>query len=249
MRGLKNRRFLVAGGASGIGAATARRLADEGSRVIVADRTGDAAAAVANEIGSSAEWFTYEQGDAASVAELFDKIARGGPLHGLAIVAGVHLGAIPLSEIKETDYTHIHGINVLGALHVLQHAVASLADDGRSSIVVVSSVAGIRPEPFDATYASSKAAVQAIARSAALELAPRGIRVNSVLPGSALTPLAVSLTSLDEIVQDAVRIVPMGRAANPAEVASAITFLLSDDASYITGTELIVDGGLWANSP
>ena len=122
-------------------------------------------------------------------------------------------------------------------------------DDRRSSLVVVSSVAGIRPELHDAVYASSKAAVQAIARSAALELAPSGIRVNSLLPGSVITPLALSLLSRDEIVAAAERILPMRRPAEPSELAGAIAFLLSDDASHVTGTELIVDGGLFANSP
>jgi len=134
-------------------------------------------------------------------------------------------------------------------MNVLQRAIAAVVDDGRSSIVVVSSVAGIRPEIRDAIYASSKAAAQAIVRSIALEVAARGIRVNSVLPGSAVTPLAMSLASLEAIESDAARTIPLGRSADSAEVASAIAFLLSDDASYITGTELIVDGGLFANSP
>lgn len=249
MHGLTGRRFMVAGGASGIGEATARRLVEEGARVVVADRNGDAAADVAAQLGPGAEWIAYEQSDESSVARLFDKTADGGPLHGVAVVAGVHRGAIPLADITHDDYEHIHGVNVAGVLHVVQHATRSVVDDGRSSIVVVGSVAGIRPEIRDAIYASSKAAVQAIVRSAALELAPRGIRMNSVLPGVAVTPLAVSLTSERAIEQEAHRAIPLGRAAEAAEVASGIVFLLSDDASYVTGTELIVDGGLFANSP
>lgn len=249
MRGLVGRRFMVAGGASGIGAATARRLTEEGARVVVADRNGEAAAAVAEQLGHGAEWIVYEQGDESSIADLFDSVAAGGPLHGVAVVAGVHRGAISLSDISQDDYAYIHGINVAGVLRLMQHAARSVVDDGRSSIVVVGSVAGIRPEIHDAIYASSKAAVQAIVRSAALELAPRGVRVNSVLPGVAVTPLAVSLTSAEAIEQEADRAIPLGRPAEAAEVASAIAFLLSDDASYIIGTELIVDGGLFANSP
>lgn len=249
MRGLDGRRFLVTGGASGIGEATARRLVQEGAVVIVADRNVEAATRAAGELGAGAEWLAYEQSDEDSVADLFSQASSVGPLHGVALVAGVHLGAVSLAGITSNDFSYVHGVNVFGALNVLQRAIDAVVDDGRSSIVVVGSVAGIRPENRDAVYASSKAATQAIVRSMALEVAARGIRLNSVLPGSAVTPLAVSLTSLEEIMSEASRTIPLGRPADSAEIANAIAFLLSSDASYITGTELIVDGGLFANSP
>lgn len=247
MRGLEDRRFLVAGGGSGIGEATARRLVEEGARVVVADRNAAAAERVAAEI--DAEWAAYDQGDAQSIRTLFRAVADGGPINGVAVVAGVHLGAIAIADITTEDYAQVHGVNVLGVLRMIQQAASCVVDDRRSSIVVVGSVAGIRPEVLDAVYASSKAAAQAIVRSAALEFASRGLRLNSVLPGSIVTPLAVSLTSLESIERDATQVLPMGRPGQSAEVASAIAFLLSDEASHITGTELIVDGGLFANSP
>ena len=249
MRGLEGRRFLVAGGASGIGEATARRLVQEGAVVIIADRNAEAASRTAGDLGGGTEWFAYEQSDEDSIVDLFNQVSRGGSLHGVALVAGVHLGAISLPDITSESFSYVHAVNVWGVMNVLQRAIGAVVDDGRSSIVVVSSVAGIRPEIRDAVYASSKAAAQAIVRSIALEVAARGIRVNSVLPGSAVTPLAVSLASLEAIESDAARTIPLGRPADSAEIASAIAFLLSDDASYITGTELIVDGGLFANSP
>lgn len=247
MRGLDDRRFLVAGGGSGIGEATARRLVEEGARVVVADGNAAAAERVAAEI--DAEWAAYDQGDAQSIRNLFRTVTDGGPINGVAVVAGVHLGAIAIADITAENYAHVHGVNVLGVLRMIQHAANTVVDDHRSSVVVVGSVAGIRPEILDAVYASSKAAAQAIVRSAALEFAPRGLRLNSVLPGSIVTPLAISLTSLEAIQQDAAQILPMRRPGESAEVASAIAFLLSDDASHITGTEVIVDGGLFANSP
>ncbi|MBN9620914.1 MAG: SDR family oxidoreductase [Actinobacteria bacterium] len=249
MRGLAGRRFVVCGGASGIGEGTARRLVDEGGAVVVADRDADAAARVAGELGERAVSIGYEQGDPESVARLFRAVAAGGPVNGVAVVSGVHPGRIPLADVTVAAQRRVHDVNVLGVLLVLQQAVAAVADDGRSSIVAVGSVAGIRPVEQDAVYASSKAAAQAAVRSVALECASRGIRVNSVLPGSALTPLASSLRPIEAIREEAVRSIPLGRPAESAEVASAIAFLLSDDASYITATELVVDGGLFAGHP
>lgn len=249
MRGLASRRYLVAGGGSGIGEATAFRLADEGALVVVADRNGSGARRVADEIGAHAEWVEYDQANPDSVTELFRTVVASGPLNGVAVVAGVHPGSVALEDISDSIFAQVYGINVLGVLRMIQHAVEVVVDDGRSSLIVVSSIAGLRPERFDALYASSKAAVQAIVRSAAMEFAPRNLRINSVLPGSVVTPLVLSFSSLEAVKRDAARILPLGRPAESSEVASAIAFLLSDDASHITGTELMVDGGLFANSP
>lgn len=253
MRGLAGRRFLVCGGGSGIGEATAERLAAEDAVVIIADRHADAAARVVAKLPKPAESFQYEQSDPDSVAELFASVTARGPLNGVAVVAGVHPGYIPLTDITVNTFLQVHGVNTLGALLVLQQAVNSLAADGHSSAVVVSSVAGIRPVAKDAVYASSKAAVQAIVRSAALEYAGRGVRVNSVLPGGVITPLAVGQEMVDAIAGGAVKppspSIPLGYAADASELASAIAFLLSDESSHITATEFIVDGGLFAGHP
>lgn len=249
MRGLRDRRFLVAGGASGIGEATVLRLAEEGARVVVADRNGAAAARLAATVGDAAEWVEYDQGDTASIDRLYAAVVDNGPLNGVALVAGVHPGAIAFDDIPTAVFADIHAVNVIGVMRMVQLATRHVVDDRRSSLVVVGSVAGIRPELHDAVYASSKAAVQALTRSAALEFAPRGIRINSVLPGSVITPLAVSLTSHEAIEREARRILPIGVPAAASEIASTIAFLLSDDASHVTASELVVDGGLFANSP
>lgn len=250
MRGLQGRRFLVCGGASGIGEATARRLAAEGGHVLVADRNETAARALADELGEHVSARGYQQQSPDSVAELFAWASADGPLHGVAAVAGTHLGAISTSDITPQAFHTIHDVNVFGVMLVAQQALASLVEHQNASLVVVGSVAGIRPEAGDAVYASSKAAAQAIARSIALEAAPRGIRVNSVLPGEVITPLNVQLsTSAAAIEEKSARTIPLGRAARADEVASCIAFLLSAESSYITGTELVVDGGLFAASP
>jgi NAD(P)-dependent dehydrogenase (short-subunit alcohol dehydrogenase family) len=214
--------------------------------VIIADRDLARATQIAGEIGGTA--LGYEQDDPSSVAALFREVAAGGPLHGLAVVAGVHPGHRPLAETTEEGLVAVHGVNAAGVLSCLREAAGALVDDGTAAVVVVGSVAGIRPVARDAVYASSKAAAHAIVRSAALELAPR-IRVNTVVPGFAVTPLSVSQSSREAIDETSERILPLRRPADAAEVASAICFLLSHDASYITATELLVDGGLAASGP
>ena len=122
MRGLEGRRFLVAGGASGIGEAASHRLAEEGAPVVVADRNAAAAERVAGEIGNRAEWAEYDQGDTASIDRLFATVTSGGPLNGVAVVAGVHPGAIAFADITATAMLDVHRVNVLGVLHMLQDA-------------------------------------------------------------------------------------------------------------------------------
>src|SRR5262245_44349461 len=113
MRGLQGRRFLVAGGASGIGEATAHRLAEEGAQVVVADRNAAAAERVAGEIGANTEWVAYDQGDEKSIGDLYSTVLAGGPLNGVAVVAGVHPGAIPFADITSISFFDIHRVNVL----------------------------------------------------------------------------------------------------------------------------------------
>lgn len=248
VNGLAGRRFLICGGGSGIGEATALFLAEAGGEVAVADLDGRAAARVAQECGSG-DSYTYDQSDPQSVTELFAAVRRRGEINGIAVIAGAHPGKIALLDVEPELFRKIHGINSLGVLLVLQSAVTHLAEDGRSSIVVASSVAGIRPVAQDAIYASSKASAQAVVRAAALEYAAQGIRINAVLPGTVITPLAVSQSSESEIRETSARTLPLRRASESREIASAIAFLLSDDASSMTATELIVDGGLAAAGP
>lgn len=248
MRGLAGRRILVCGGASGIGEAAVRRLLEEDAEVIIADRDREGLVALATEL-PGVSTVVYDQGDPDSIAELFAIATSDTPLDGVSVVAGIHPGQIPLTDVTPQLLARVYGVNTFGVLAILQQAVRSLTDAGHASIVVVGSVAGIRPVACDAVYASSKASVQAITRSVALEYADRGIRVNAVLPGSAITPLAISQGSVEAIREGAAASIPMRKPATAEEVASTICFLLSDDASHITATDLVVDGGLAAGSP
>jgi len=249
MRGLAGRRYLICGGASGIGEACVRRLVEEGAEVVIADHNLELARSLAADLGAATTALGYDQGDEGSVGELFATVTSGGALHGVVVAAGVHPGSIPVTEVTEERYLQVHGVNAYGVVAVLREAMTALATDGHSSVVVVGSVAGIRPVANNVVYASSKAAVQASVRSVALEYAGRGIRVNSVLPGSAITPLALRDTTVERIQEGARTSIPMLRSADSSEVASAIVFLLSDDASYVTATDLVVDGGLAAGRP
>lgn len=242
MNGLSGRRYLVCGGASGLGAETATRLRTEGATVIVADRHLD------GNLPAAAQ-HPYDQADRESIARLFRDVTAEGALHGVAICAALHPGAVPLTDLPAEVLQNVHAVNVLGMIHVLGEALRAVERDSGGSIVVLGSVAGIRPVASDAIYASSKAAAHAAARSGALEGAPLGIRVNSVLPGSAVTPLALSLATQEALERAAHETIPLGRPADASEVASVVAFLLSDDASYVTGTELVVDGGLAAGRP
>ncbi len=235
---------VVTGGASGIGAATCRVLADAGARVGVLDRTAAGAAAVADEVGGIALVADVADVDALDVALRRAHEELGG-LTGLVNNAGVgNLKRLEAYTDKELDL--IWRVNVTGVYAALRSAAPLLRESvaaGRSAAVVnVASVSGVRPTRGEAPYSAAKAAVIALTKSAALEWAPE-VRVNCVSPGFVHTPLN------DLLVQDPVARAgiegrtPMGRVGTAEETAGLIAFLLSDAAGYLTGQNLVLDGG------
>jgi NAD(P)-dependent dehydrogenase (short-subunit alcohol dehydrogenase family) len=244
----------VTGGASGIGRATAVRLAAEGAHVVVIDRASQGAevtAAAIRDAGGSAEVLVLDLLDddavAAAAAEL---VARHPTLHALANCAGVvHVdGSIenPFLERGLAGWDLVMGVNVRGLAALVLALVPSLIA-ARGAVVNVSSEAAYRARASRWIYDASKAAVVSATRSMAAALAPHGVRVVGVAPGGTVTEMHVNDSDDPEAARDRMRSATagnlLGRFAEPEEIAAAIAFALSDDASFLTGTTLAVDGG------
>jgi NAD(P)-dependent dehydrogenase (short-subunit alcohol dehydrogenase family) len=243
---LEGKIALVTGGASGIGLATAKRFVAEGAYVFITGRREAELAKAAKEIGRNV---TAVQGDVSKLADLdllFAQIKREkGRLDVLFANAGVAKYGV-LGEISEELYDTHFNINVKGVLFTVQKALPLLADG--ASIVLNASIVASKGLAANSVYSATKAAIRSFARTWTTDLKPRRIRVNAVSPGSTDTPGFSGLLASSPDVGEQRRkmiagMVPMGRLGTPDEIAKAVVFLASDDSSYVTGTELFVDGG------
>ena len=247
---LEGKVAIVSGGGTGIGAATARRFAAEGAKVVVTGRRPEPLEAVAAETGGLAvpgDATDPEHAPAAVVAAL----ERFGGLDIVVANAGVGFGGTA-GDVDDERWTRTLDVNVTGPLRLVRAALPALIDRGGGSIVLVSSISALVAATDSAAYMTSKAALIGLGRSLAIDYAAKGIRANTLCPGWVVTPMADE--GADELAElrgisreEAYRVgtatVPLRRAASAEEMAACILFLASDESSYVTGAELVADGG------
>ncbi|HZX56296.1 MAG TPA: SDR family NAD(P)-dependent oxidoreductase [Ilumatobacteraceae bacterium] len=238
---------IVTGGASGMGAATARRLAKGGAHVTVVDRNAELATAVAEEIGGA-----FLSGDVADSAfcdtAVNQTVDRQGTLDILVNAAGVIVRANG-TDTSDEQWARIMGVNVSGTFFMCRAALRAMSGKGRGAIVNFGSIWGDLGSSGVAAYCASKGAVHNLTRALAMDHASDGIRVNAVCPGEVNTPMLQSERSepvTDQLLAQIAATVPMGRLADPDEIARVVCFLASDAASYMTGALVSVDAGYGA---
>lgn len=257
---LEGQTALITGAGSGIGRATALGFAAEGARVAVTDLHSEAAEEVAAAVrAQGGEAYSceldvrLEEAWAGAVSEL---VERWGRLDILVANAGVSLGK-GVGEMSLEEWRHVHSVNLEGAFLGAKHGVVAMRrGGGGGNVVFVSSASGVRAAPGASAYSSSKAGLRWFAKSLVRECAPDGIRVNTVIPGGVMTPLWETMPFFRELEREhggragawkaLAGETPLGRFAEPEEIAAGIVYLASPEASYVTGAELVIDGGYTA---
>jgi NAD(P)-dependent dehydrogenase (short-subunit alcohol dehydrogenase family) len=240
MERMQDRAVLVVAGAKGIGLAIAERLAAEGAKVFLTGRKREEVDAAVAKLAAPAHGFVADSSVAEDIARVVADIqASHGPLDGLVLNPGISEPASLAEETVQNIERHFR-VNVQGPVLALSRSLGALKEG--AAVVLVGSIADAAGVPSYGTYAATKAALRAYARTWTLELAPRRIRVNVVAPGP--TDTAMLASASDEVRAALMARIPLGRIGRPQEIAAAAAFLLSDDASFVAGAELCVDGGM-----
>lgn len=245
-----NRTVLVTGGTSGMGFAAARRLCDEGAYVVITGRDQRRLDEAVTRLGAEEGRVLAIRADVASIADLDHLMRRIETWRGglNAVFANAGVGVFHSSQdVIEADFDRVVDVNFKGVFFSIQKALPLMSEGG--AIVINASWTLYRGLSIASVYSASKAAVHNLARTLGADLAPRGIRVNSVSPGYIDTPMYRAANADPSAESRTIASIPLGTLGHPDEVAAAVAFLASDDASYITGQDLVIDGGLVGSVP
>lgn len=255
MKRLEGKTCIVTGGAKGIGKATCLRLAEEGAHVAITDLDDAEGAAVRDQIagaGGRAEYWHLDVTDETEVGRVFGEVADSfGRVDVLVNNAGIAGADKPTDQISAEEWRKVMDVNVNGVFYCTKAAIAHLRKAGGGSIVNLSSIYGIISAPDLPPYHASKGAVREMSKTDALFYAKEGIRVNSVHPGFIWTPLVQGLAEASDEGPEAFRralddLHPIGHVGDPEDIAAGVAYLASDDAKFVTGSELVIDGGYTA---
>ena len=248
MRGLKGRQAIIAGGAGGIGAAICRRLGAEGMHVVCADISERRARTVALELAGKGLNVSFEHLDAGD-PESWDRLAAGQLRVDALVNAAYFARGGPIQALSDEDWKENFRVTLDGVFYGMRACLRRM--ERGAAIVNISSVAALRGMPVNPGYGAAKSAVSSLSRVAAVTLAPQGIRVNSISPGFIATR---ALDGLSELMASAhgdagaakqflLARIPLGAFGKPEDIAGVVAFLISDDAAYVTGVDVVVDGG------
>ena len=247
---MENKVVIVTGGGSGIGRATCYRLRQEGAKVVVADRNQAGAEETRELMEGNDQNSAVSRVDISRSSQVKqmveDTVSKFGRLDGLVNGAAILIRTPPLVDVEDVDWDLTMDTNLKGTFYCCKYAIPAMLKHGGGSIVNISSMSGVRGVAYSVPYAVSKAGVIHLTKVAAAQYTHLGVRVNCIAPGGIDTPQMRGSTATAETFQERNVEHPMGRVGRPDEVANLITWLTSEEASYVSGSTYIIDGGAWA---
>ena len=247
---MENKVVIVTGGGSGIGRAACYRLRQEGAKVVVADRNQAGAEETRELMEGNDQNSAVSRVDISRSSQVKqmveDTVSKFGRLDGLVNGAAILIRTPPLVDVEDVDWDLTMDTNLKGTFYCCKYAIPAMLEHGGGSIVNISSMSGVRGVAYSVPYAVSKAGVIHLTKVAAAQYTHQGVRVNCIAPGGIDTPQMRGSTASAETFQERNVEHPMGRVGRPDEVANLITWLTSEEASYVSGSTYIIDGGAWA---